>query len=149
MSSSGFVPDLDSQRAPTTMIHDEQTRFPASRLAPARARAWTAQMLTAWRVAHLIDEAELLVSELVTNAVLHARTPLALRVVLADDCLRVAVTDESRWLPRPQPKDLDRVGGRGLALVEMLADQWGVEHGSASKTVWFELNRPGVSGVRA
>jgi anti-sigma regulatory factor (Ser/Thr protein kinase) len=91
------------------------------------------------------DIAELLVSELVTNAVLHARSGAELVVRVEDEVLRVEVRDASRRLPTARTHDMESQTGRGLELVELLSDGWGVdlEEGLAAegggKSVWFEL----------
>ena len=88
----------------------------------------------------LCHTAALLVSELVTNAVLHGRTSATVQVHRPADTLRVSVRDENPALPHvgehPSP---DAEGGRGLAIVSMLAPRWGVEEVDGGKSVWFEL----------
>ncbi len=86
------------------------------------------------------DTLVLLTSELVTNAVMHAggRVEVAVEVV-GTRRLRVEVRDGSRELPRVQDADSDAMGGRGLLLVDKLADAWGVEIAREGKSVWFEL----------
>lgn len=91
--------------------------------------------------------AELLVSELVTNAVLHARTPLWVGVEPRGDHVRVTVADESSLVPRPRSHSLQSGTGRGLVLVERLAARWGVEPRQPGKTVWFELPRQPTSEI--
>jgi anti-sigma regulatory factor (Ser/Thr protein kinase) len=81
------------------------------------------------------------VSELVTNAILHARTVFLVTVVLTGQTIRVAVSDHSAALPtRRDYQDLQPTG-RGLHIVEALADRWGVAEEAAGKTVWFEMER--------
>jgi anti-sigma regulatory factor (Ser/Thr protein kinase) len=84
--------------------------------------------------------AELLVSELVTNALVHAGTAIRLSLSFgAGDVLRVAVEDGSPHHPAPQ-HSVDTAGtGRGLRLLEELADDWGVDSTATGKTVWFEV----------
>jgi anti-sigma regulatory factor (Ser/Thr protein kinase) len=90
-----------------------------------------------------VDAASLLVSELVTNAVVHAGS--AVDVVVGHEgihaTLRVEVHDSSERAPRMGGFDLDALSGRGLALVEAMSDRWGVEKDDAGKRVWFELER--------
>lgn len=85
---------------------------------------------------------ELLVSEVVTNAVVHGRADSgALEVVawLSDDHVRVEVRDDGGgFVPRPRALEPDEAGGWGLFLVEQLASSWGVSF-SGRTTVWFEL----------
>lgn len=83
-----------------------------------------------------------LTSELVTNAVLHARTPFVLKVSVKGDRIRVAVTDGSETLPTLKRRGPTSPTGRGLRIVEEIADRWGFEPVKSGKTVWFELRRP-------
>ncbi len=84
---------------------------------------------------------ELLVSEVVTNAVLHARSKIAVRIERTDGVLRVSVHDSSSRLPVRKPLDPRAESGRGLNIVHTLATRWGVDVDSESpgKTVWFEV----------
>jgi anti-sigma regulatory factor (Ser/Thr protein kinase) len=86
------------------------------------------------------DDVELLVSELATNAVVHARTQLRLTLCRAGRKLRIEVGDDDPTPPRVflRPDPL-RPGGRGMCLVNSLADDWGVDLTDEGKTVWFEL----------
>jgi anti-sigma regulatory factor (Ser/Thr protein kinase) len=88
------------------------------------------------------DTAVLLASELVTNAVLHAGTPVELGVVVDDDLALVCVADGSDDSAAivAQGHGVDRYGGRGLALVDGLSDRWGTETHAGGKTVWFTLS---------
>jgi anti-sigma regulatory factor (Ser/Thr protein kinase) len=93
-----------------------------------------------WGLPHHCDTVELLVSELVGNAVRHtgART-FGLRMWRRRGWIRVEVRDPSRALPCLMPVcDLD-VSGRGLFLVDNLSDRWGVDLQARGKTTWFEL----------
>jgi hypothetical protein len=85
-----------------------------------------------------VATAELLVSELVGNALRHAAGPLCLTLEWASD-VRCLVSDGSSQPPRLTEAGLEDEGGRGLALVDMLAARWGHEHGPVGKNVWFEL----------
>ncbi|MFD7296594.1 ATP-binding protein [Streptomyces sp. NPDC059897] len=92
------------------------------------------------------DTAELLLSELMTNAYRHAKAPadrqIWARATLSEGkLLRVQVTDASTTLPVPRTAAPEEESGRGLALVVLLADAWGAEAREAGvgKTVWFEL----------
>ena len=85
------------------------------------------------------DTVELLTSELVTNAVLHAGTPLEVGVAIATKHVLVTVHDLGL---APLPQDGSREGGRGLSLVDALADHWAtVRHPSGGKTAWFSVLR--------
>lgn len=87
------------------------------------------------------DVALLLTSELVTNAILHARTTVDLGVLRDGERLLVCVADRMGDGPELMPRDQSdtRPGGRGLALVAHLADTWGTETYTGGKTVWFVL----------
>jgi anti-sigma regulatory factor (Ser/Thr protein kinase) len=89
-----------------------------------------------------VDIACLLLSELVTNALLHARTPLTVRALDDSRAVRVAVIDSGTPLRGYAP--LDGSAGRGLDIVSSLADAWGIEPNgddTPGTTAWFELNR--------
>lgn len=89
------------------------------------------------------DVAELLLSELVTNALIHTRTGAVVTVTAAPRRLRVEVRDFlAGQEPEPYvPNADDGTHGRGLLLVQSLADSWGVTAQALGKVVWFELNR--------
>ena len=92
-------------------------------------------------LARVIDEALLLVTELVTNAIVHAGTDIELHVQTTLDALRVEVVDQSAGLLAlmpPNPSET-REGGRGLLLLDALADEWGTRHFGWGKSVWFTL----------
>ena len=104
------------------------------------ARRLTLSVLRTWNLPQLNDTAELLVSELVGNAVRHtgART-FGLRMLRRRGWIRVEVRDPSRALPCLMPvRDLD-ISGRGVFLIDKLADRWGVDLLPRGKTTWFEL----------
>ena len=105
------------------------------------ARRFVLETLAGWGDEASMDCASLLVSELVTNAIVHARSAVELELSRdADaDVLRVAVRDASVRPPRMGGFDLEALSGRGLALVEALSDRWGVEADASGKLVWFEL----------
>jgi anti-sigma regulatory factor (Ser/Thr protein kinase) len=90
----------------------------------------------------LVDTVALLVTELVTNAVLHARTALVLHIDVHDGVVRLSVSDRSHDVPVLKHYDTDDVTGRGLALVEMLAANWGVDEEPDGKSVWCEVAIP-------
>lgn len=86
-----------------------------------------------------LDRVLLLTSEVVTNAILHARTPLRLTARLDAGEVVVRVYDSVRSLPRRRAYQTDAGTGRGMHLIEALADEWGVEETSAGKCVWFAV----------
>ena len=105
------------------------------------ARRLVVRTLLDWELPHLEEYATLLVSEIVTNAVLHARTGLALELRLQWPVLRVTVSDGSPRQPARRHHGLDSGTGRGIGLVETLANDWGSGPGQEpwQKDVWFEL----------
>jgi len=114
----------------------------AATAASVREARDTVRRLTAgWGMASIGETAELCTSELATNAVLHARSPVLLVVSLQRDGVRVEVEDESPGQVAAGSLDGDGESGRGLALVDTLSDYWGVEQHQAGKSVWFELRR--------
>jgi anti-sigma regulatory factor (Ser/Thr protein kinase) len=89
----------------------------------------------------LIETAELLTDELVTNAIVHAGAKSYLFIRAVRDVVRVEVTDPDERLPSMAAPDIDATGGRGLAIVNGLASAWGIERvDGGGKTVWFELS---------
>jgi anti-sigma regulatory factor (Ser/Thr protein kinase) len=91
-----------------------------------------------------LDTARLLVSELVTNAVVHGRGRITLRARLNEDQLHVDVMDEGSGLePAVRERDFEnpRAGGRGLTIVDAASSRWGIHRGTTHE--WFELERPG------
>lgn len=107
----------------------------------APARLWTRARLTEAGVSQgPLDTVILLVSELVTNAVVHARPPVTLRVHVDEERTRVEVTDGARRdLPIVRNPPPTATGGRGVMFVDRLATRWGTLQRSGSKAVWFEL----------
>lgn len=84
----------------------------------------------------------LLVSEMVTNAVLHARTDIHVSIEHGEDVIRVEVSDQCASGPMVRHFTQQSATGRGLQLVEQLADRWGSEPVDGGKVVWFELASP-------
>lgn len=122
--------------------------FAPAETSVAAARRLVSSALTQWGADDLLDDATLLVSELVTNAVVHAGTDLDVAVILLAEAVEVAVTDRhpARALPGPPSGvDEDREGGRGLVLTAALASTWGIDYGERTKRVWFRL--PLASGA--
>jgi len=88
----------------------------------------------------LVETAELLVSEVVTNAILHAGTPIDLAVFVADGGLRVEIGDGSPHFPSRHGYAPTAGTGRGLMLLQQMVDNWGVVPNALGKTVWFQLD---------
>ena len=104
-----------------------------------RARTIAREQLEASCSSDAIEVIALLVTELVTNAILHARTPLRLVIEAHPDRVRVCVEDSSPQRPEVHHYGTDAVTGRGLALVEQLASSWGVDTTPTGKVVWCEI----------
>ncbi len=125
------------------MSPDATGRFKRDSETPAEARALVRQALAAWDCDDLDDVASLLTSEVVANAVRYAADQIALRVSLADEVVRVEVHDSNPVLPQGRRVDPGATSGRGLLVLEALAEQWGAEPDRTGKTVWFELSAGG------
>ncbi|WP_377269118.1 SpoIIE family protein phosphatase [Peterkaempfera sp. SMS 1(5)a] len=121
----------------------------------AAARGFVRDTLQGWGFAELVDDAVVLASELVTNAVVHAGTAAEVTCLRDEDAVRIEVADRypERELPlqgigpagdpaRGRLGDPEREGGRGLLLCSALAPRWGVEYNATHKLVWFRLALP-------
>ncbi len=106
-----------------------------------QARRLARRALARWGLDELTDQLELLVSEVVTNAVRYAERPITLRL-LRTDVLRCEVGDDVPQLPRLRQARPSDEGGRGLYLVNRMARRWGATRLSMGKVVWFELSMP-------
>ncbi|MFF9819101.1 PAS domain S-box protein [Streptomyces sp. NPDC014006] len=144
---STLLPDADGHDDVTLLL----TQLPAAPLATATThlsatpesvpsgRGFLARALRAWGFADMADDALLLLSEILTNAVQHAHGPLGVHVCRTDTGLTVEVSDHSPHLPQPRLAAQDEESGRGLLLVRTLADDWGVRPTDQGKTIWFSL----------
>ncbi|GGW22757.1 hypothetical protein GCM10010350_00020 [Streptomyces galilaeus] len=114
----------------------------------ATARAFVRDTLQGWGFADIIDDAVVLTSELVTNAVVHAGTHADLLCLRHEDGVRIEVADRYPEREIPLQGSLatmgspDREGGRGLQLCAAIAGRWGVDYTPTHKTVWFQLDLP-------
>ncbi|MEU8778966.1 ATP-binding protein [Streptomyces sp. NPDC048606] len=124
-----------------------ELHFPRDPRAPGVARTTLRAVLGAHGLAELADRAEPLASELATNSVRHTKGPASVRLRWTWPVLRVSVSDTSPVFPMPSgpPPPGDAGSGRGMAILELIADQWGGcclderLFGVGGKTVWFEL----------
>ncbi|MER5181886.1 SpoIIE family protein phosphatase [Streptomyces sp. NPDC002896] len=114
----------------------------------ATARSFVRDTLQGWGFTDIVDDAVVLTSELVTNAVVHAGTAAEVLCLRTGDGARIEVADRypEREIPLQQSLATmgspDREGGRGLQLCAALASRWGVEYTSTYKQVWFQLDLP-------
>ncbi|RPE33551.1 ATP-binding SpoIIE family protein phosphatase [Kitasatospora cineracea] len=106
-----------------------------------RARRLVRDQLAAWQLTALAETVELLVSELVTNAVRVARSEVQLQLIRVDKLL-VEVSDDNHNLPSLEPADSFSEHGRGLNLVSKLAEKWGTARKAVGKVVYFEMPLP-------
>ncbi|NUT45872.1 MAG: ATP-binding protein [Saccharothrix sp.] len=115
--------------------------LPASAGSSARARQVVGAAGSAWGLSEdTIDDAALVVTELVSNAVDHATGPVGLTVTRTDSGLRIEVADRSSAPPQPRPVQVDSARGRGLIIVAALSRSWGSSPTSDGKVVWAELD---------
>jgi anti-sigma regulatory factor (Ser/Thr protein kinase) len=113
--------------------------LPVDLTAPGHARAWLYAVLTAWGESRFLDTAQLLTSELVTNAIRYGGPPLHVQLTCSNHVLRVTVADSTPDGPRLRDPHPDAESGRGMLLVEALSVSWGVEPYKVGKGVWFEF----------
>jgi anti-sigma regulatory factor (Ser/Thr protein kinase) len=119
--------------------HVLQLELAPSAHSPGVARRAILDACRVWGVPEVADDACLAVSELVTNAVVHAGTPAMLTAHRDGQQLRIAVTDGDAHLPRLERPDSEAEGGRGVAVVDQLGATWGVQQSALGKTVWVSL----------
>ena len=124
----------------------EQRTLPPEPASASAARRFATEVLETWREGELCDVVTLLVSELVTNAVLHTGSSVEVAVRRRGKSLRVEVSDNSPVIPGERDFSLDATTGRGLALVQALSESWGIESiPRDGKVVWFEV--PSATGT--
>jgi hypothetical protein len=118
--------------------------LPVSASVPA-ARHLTVDLMRAWGVPQDRDDAALLVTELVANVVdpVQGEASLTSELAVSDGWLRIAVVDGSSVRPVVRELEKEQPRGRGLLLVQAIADRWGSEDHRGGKRVWFELAPPG------
>ncbi|GLX50662.1 hypothetical protein Shyhy01_36120 [Streptomyces hygroscopicus subsp. hygroscopicus] len=122
--------------APLAAVTTDLAAAPSS---VPEGRAFLRRTLASWECPVPADDALLLLSETLTNAVQHAEGPVGLRLCRTATDLTVEVSDRSPYLPQPRHAAGDEESGRGLLLVRTLADGWGVRPTDEGKTTWFTL----------
>lgn len=121
----------------------QEIALPSAAASAGRARRFVSGALHDWSLDGVADEAVLLTSEVVTNALLHAGSRrIHLRLLLLADGVRVEVDDDSVVLPRPRRVSRLSDTGRGMGLMELAARSWGTRPNEHGKTVWFEVAAP-------
>ncbi|WSW27810.1 ATP-binding protein [Streptomyces sp. NBC_01003] len=129
---------LDRPRARAT-AWDASWPVPRELTSVRQARHQVTAQLGDWNLEGLADTAELLVSELVTNALRHTRGPLRLNLQVRGSRLRCEVEDTAPAGPVRRVVDIDAEGGRGTELLDLLADAWGSTRTATGKTTWCEI----------
>jgi anti-sigma regulatory factor (Ser/Thr protein kinase) len=122
-------------------ITERDLELPAAPASVRDARRFVHAALGALDADAVTEVASLLTSELVTNAIVHAGGTVVLRVTGSDHVVRIGVRDESDDRPQPRASSDSAQTGRGLGLVDRLAERWGVDAVAEGpgKEVWFEL----------
>ena|ERR1700691_72737 len=124
-----------------TDLNQVRIRIPATSIAAALARDEVREAIAAWAIKVDEDDAVLLTSELVTNAILHGGLGDVVLTIGSCDCqFRVDVQGTSSSFPRPAPAAVDSEVGRGMVLVNAIADEWGYYRVPGSTGVFFVLN---------
>ncbi len=136
VSVAGILEAVSSALAESRAHLDRDPRSSAA------ARRFVEETLRRWECEGLLDTVNLLVSELVTNSIVHAESGADMAVLLKPDALRIEVTDHGQLMPALEEADVDATSGRGMSLVARLSSSWGVVPRADGKTVWFELSRP-------
>ncbi|MEU1570040.1 PAS domain S-box protein [Streptomyces collinus] len=145
---AALLPDSDGHdddvtlllaQLPAAPLDIARTELPATASAVSAGRSFVVETLAAWGCAHRADDVRLLVSEVLTNAVQHAEGPVSLHLRRTATELAVEVSDLSPQLPQPRLAAQDEESGRGLVLVDTLADSWGVRPEEQGKTIWFAV----------
>lgn len=129
---------LDARRVRTWQL-------PLDPATVAEARLWAARQLTAWGLSDLASATELIVSELVTNAIRYGSAPVQLRLIRGS-ALVCEVSDGNSSAPHLRRARVFDEGGRGLMLVAQVAERWGSRQTPAGKTIWAEQPLPTAHG---
>ncbi|MEU4411166.1 ATP-binding protein [Streptosporangium sp. NPDC023963] len=141
----------DSSAASLDAAHEYEGEclLPAVPTSVRDARSLVRRELSLWGADDLIDDCMLIVSELVTNAVRYGGAACALRIRGGRSLVRGELFDPGEGAIRVCARDMNATGGRGLQIVDSLADDWGVAHPpSGGKIVWFVLGLPTSSHLR-
>jgi anti-sigma regulatory factor (Ser/Thr protein kinase) len=123
------------------VLDQRRTQLAADVRSSAGARRFMEETLRRWECADVLDIVNILVSELVTNAITHAKSEADVTVLLTPTAIRIEVTDTGTGTPHPKELVQEGTSGRGLAIVEAMSSAWGVHPREQGKTVWFEVPR--------
>jgi anti-sigma regulatory factor (Ser/Thr protein kinase) len=143
-SEAVAAPEQDGSLTAVCQLHSSVSReFKPDDHAPIAARRFLEDALRRWGHGEaVVEDARLLISELVTNAVIHARSVFSVSIASWQRKLRLEVHDRSLAIPTAVRRSPDaQRGGRGLQIVAALADDWGVVRTPHGKTVWAELSQ--------
>jgi anti-sigma regulatory factor (Ser/Thr protein kinase) len=136
-AAAAVARDLPVSRRRTMTLHPEPS-------APSQSRDFTTEVCAEWELGRVASLAELVASELVTNAVMHARTEIGMALRLSGDTLSVAVRDfDPRPMSRPESNGFGAPTdehGRGLLLLDAMADAWGSTPTADGKVVWANIS---------
>ncbi|MFI7297619.1 SpoIIE family protein phosphatase [Streptomyces sp. NPDC050121] len=141
-------PHVDNRSRSSVITARAAASFEPVGRSVATARSFVRDTLQGWGFADIVDDAVVLTSELVTNAVVHAGTHADVLCLRSDDGVRIEVADRYPEREIPLQGSLatmgspDREGGRGLQLCAAIAGRWGVEYTPTHKQVWFQLDLP-------
>lgn len=114
--------------------------FPWDLVAVAASRRFVTETLVGWGLPHVVDDAALIVSELATNAVLHARSAFSVLLSWEAGILCISVLDDNASVPSVKNPTPTTISGRGLRLVAAVARRWGTDRDGDGKLVWAELS---------
>lgn len=132
------MPDHSAAEAGHARLH-VSAHLPAQPVSASKARTLVSRACRNWNVPHIADDAELVITELVENAIRHTGTPCDVDIELSEGRLRITTHDGSTVPPRRRYPGLDRPGGRGLLLIEKLCQDWGFDILDDGKRVWAVL----------
>jgi DNA-binding NarL/FixJ family response regulator len=123
------------------VLDQRRTQLAADVRSSAGARRFMEETLRRWQCGDVLDIVNILVSELVTNAITHAKSEAEVTVLLTPTSIRIEVTDTGEGTPQAKELVHEGTSGRGLAIVDVMSSAWGVEPRERGKTVWFEVPR--------
>jgi CheY-like chemotaxis protein len=156
-ATGGAVGFLEKSRSPLTLGDDllavcglldvvdigigrAKARLGTDHRTPRLARRFVTRALERWRAQSELDVIELLVSELVTNSIVHGRSDVEVSVAVIDHRVRVSVFDSSHEPLVRRELGMEGTSGRGLLMLDALAVDWGTEFVPGGKNVWFEVH---------